>query len=1388
MAPPHQQTVGPSRTSPTMLLSPLRGTTVSSRRRPRPNTSHTRTPTIPTPTTPLTREAAITVPEADAEVLARRLQHATDLLLNRLLSYLSHLLEFPDETSTASTATSSVHSSSSASGGMTLPLTAVAWLSSQYFPPCNDDEVLVCPTVWSSKSIKDRLQKLQPLLSRITHLRITSRMEWPPPLVLPKPTSSLSSPSFLWSATFRNNNVVSQVPITPCPPDEVNVGVWSDVSSVLTVDDAPATTPTTRTGTPAAVAPPPTTSRRAFCEFIHRLNQTPICDARLFPHLQVLVVDAVDPFVLQRPSSKHPIPSLSIPTTSTVTLETMFPHFHHQWNSTLQLLKWNQSNLSVPLTELFVPPNTLPPSSWSMINILNSPEQHQQQDLTNEQYPVSSVEYSQLTHLDLSHSQLCPTSGLEKILPLFPNLKAVNVSYNQLGIQAGCASTATITDSTAADHEHDRVMINNEQDEVEDDCSFLLGLRCAAYLQQLNLSHNGLRSSSGFISQAHLYLGGQLIKLDLSYNKLSTVTGLDRMFALQELRLNHNKLTHLSELAGLCRLPQLQSLFLQGNRALEELYPLYTKQLWEWCFDYRQAMLPSELPLLNGMAITTPQWNALVTDMIPTTTIMAAIGTTPDHAGPLFVCEGPRKVQRRKDRTPGQRVRIALTHKTMSRRRKRDTWPENGKQGQTTTRTTTTKTAVSFSLQDVLLSLHGEAEEEDLPIKLSQDSAREDTASFEEHIGRTNGTPLSTIEYSSLDGVWDVNDQLLPLEPIDEPLNQPNEMDTPPGAEEHTEASSVSISTKEKSHGMDQDDQELANDHATRQTATSVNTPLKSNGAAINGAAALRARGFNVMTAEWDELVERVAGGMIPDGKPRMPIPDLAAVTAGGGDEAPFPEEAADLLPAPDAEHTMKDLEGASVATLRSTLPNQIYPDDCSVPSSLGTNREDFPLRQSKFQMAEENATYDGPDAWAKRNVLENLKDYFDLYVFRFSLKSMTEMQAEMEEDEYYGDRWENLASMYPRIQLIPEDRRAMEMSSTLHAPALSPASFDIDRWSSKKETFVRLWAEDIIPCGGAALRRLAPNRRPRLSFHGDQLYAGGEIDPYAECRKVYICISSLAFYIIVRKDAVMTRMEEKVPKKKFPRPISADKIFEDAPWPHAVARHAFHELKTVTIGFEFQRLTLHFTSPVSHKADPFVYVLLTSNKRATVTLLQDIQKLTKEAKPEILTLTADATPSIAIENDSQDVMDSLQAAVSPELVGTIFHYQIIHQRWKHGEERGTVRRVCVVTDSKLFLMDEDYYADSHQPLSPPATGGATLRSSQRGVDLAKVSYRLVDHAFLNQVSEVQAAGADPKAITIMIKPSGRLARTHRWRLICRDSVGAERLVEDVRKAMAMLE
>ena len=537
---------------------------------------------------------------------------------------------------------------------------------------------------------------------------------------------------------------------------------------------------------------------------------------------------------------------------------------------------------------------------------------------------------------------------------------------------------------------------------------------------------------------------------------------------------------------------------------------------------------------------------------------------------------------------------------------------------------------------------------------------------------------------------------------------------------------------------------------------------------------------FDIFSEDWDALVQRAAEGLIPDGIPRNPVAELQIQGNQRGEV--FPLEATEEL-APAVSENVGNEPSSNVAntpTIQSTasgdslshmpalpepLPEHVWQDDSSVPSSLGTNRDDFP-KANKYQLAEENAEYDGPEYCRDWLVMDNTQLYFNTFVFPgASLVVPTSLSEDILIDD---DNWQTVALKYPRIQLWPEDRQWRETTSISETGQLS-----VDD-AANREWLVKVWDEEVIPCGARSLKRLAPNRGIRLGFHGDALYQNSSPDPFSACRKVILCVSSAAFYVIVRDDKVTARAQEK--KKKFPVPISGDVVFEDARWPHAVARHSFEDLVGITIGFAFQKLTLRFSNRSLRNTDLYTYVLLTSNKMQTVAILQELQRRSKDALE--LDATGDMLASAVttqIDNDDRNCLDALAVAIAPDALGTVLNFSIVQQWWKHGG-RGTVRRVCVVTDTKLFLLDEDYIGD----------GSTAFEGKNSKERLGDVRYRMVDEAALSQVAEVQAAGADPNSITIIINPLSRLSRTHRWRLLCRDSEGAERLVEDVRKAIDM--
>jgi Leucine-rich repeat (LRR) protein len=1405
--------------------------------------THTHTRTSQHTTNWRTRMGLETSIEDQAEQLARRLQHATEVLLEKLFGYLSTL---PEETDDGST--------TPVTGGMTLPASAVGWLSNQLYPPSStsswsEEDELCATTLFLGANLRDRLALLRFLLPRVTHVRLT-RQVWPPEL--PKASAQRQQQQQRRGRrrtrhqppnTHIHTHHQYQYHHRPrTPPEEVLNCSTLSVSSALTMEDYT----TNGHGTAPIIHPPPT--RQAFYRYMQGLQDHPRIDLRVFPKVQVLVLESIPPPWIRHLSSVQ---------------------------ASLQVLRWNRACVYHELPRLFYP--TITTTSTSTPTSTKAPSRQQAttqpQSLLPHDDPLATPStttypshyYSKLTHLNFDHCGIGELSGLSRLVPTLTQVQCLSLAHNEI-----------CSERTA-----------------------LKGLRHLTHLTRLNLSHNQLGPQ---LPNANRYLGGQLQRLQLSHNRISSTRGgLDRLYALEELWLDYNAITDLGDISGLARLPQLRRLYLRGNpigrgaaaaggptkgghSSSSSQQPQYPSQQYRlpvltWFHQERRATRPDELPLLDGLLpVTTDEWAQLqANSFVPAimtnqygrpveessssssrqTTPAAAFTSTTACIRSLTTPCRNRPVQRKRK-----------THKATIATTRLSTWqpPEEPAAAaaarltpkhapQTTpkkallrvlSKKNPTPRSVAFSVQDVLLSLHKPAEtmvkEEVVAsiIRLSITPEKEETP---KEVEEEEPGPVQVLRDHDVQEDYHLNLESVPMTttttldttmrtPYDEapvklgstisdvvqsrsstsnerPTNGPVPHSEPTRADEPCEGDAVerenspltnvepsgftttmeatTILPLEEPSSEDPAIEDASTENGSKQANdddSAIKVGLPQSSSKPKGKVATiklqtgATRQFDIFSTDWDELVRQAAEGLIPNGKFSTPVVALKQTSKNLKESAVFSPHAVDLL-APSttnelvsaqqldtsiqasAANTIDDSGPSSLGFRSNALPEHVFQDDFSLPSSLGTSRDDFP-RTSKFQLAEDNAIYDGPDGCRDMNVLKNLDLYFNTFVFPSSLCAPSEENMEeLEED------WQMVAMRYPRIQLWPEDRRRLENN-------ISSPSTDIDNWSSNRERFVRVWDEAVIPCGKPALRRLAPNRQTRLGFHGDQLYIDGTPDPYAEDRKVFLCLSSSAFYILLCQDAVTTKKQEaKGIKKKFPNPIGDDSTFQNAPWPHAVARHSFQELQSIKIGFEFQRLTLQFSNPSVRRTEPFVYVLLTSNKKETVRVLQEIQRLAKEANEHTTDLVSDAT-AIAIENDSQVVFDALAVAVAPDLVGTILHYQIVAQRWKHGEGRGTVRRVCVVTDTKMFLLDEDYNSDGHNALE--------------STHLADVSYRIIDEATLKQVAEVQPAAADPTAITIVINPLSRLSRTHRWRLLCRDSAGAERLVDDVRKALDQAE
>lgn len=223
-------------------------------------------------------------------------------------------------------------------------------------------------------------------------------------------------------------------------------------------------------------------------------------------------------------------------------------------------------------------------------------------------------------------------------------------------------------------------------------------------------------------------------------------------------------------------------------------------------------------------------------------------------------------------------------------------------------------------------------------------------------------------------------------------------------------------------------------------------------------------------------------------------------------------------------------------------------------------------------------------------------------------------------------------------------------------------------------------------------------------------------------------------------------------------------KTFSDAHWPHALIRHPLNCLRGITIGFQFQRLILRFSfsSTTNSSTLEYSYVIVTANKLQTVSLLQKIEDHNLGA-------------GAMIDNDDKTFLDALGIPKSNEVV---LHYQILRQFWKRGD-RETPMRSFVLTDLKVYLIDETYIGDG--------TYNNSKVETRRNQNLGDVLLTIIDSALLSRVTEVRAANEDPRMITLVVLSQNKLKRSHRWRLMCNDGEGAERLIDAVRKAIGAM-
>lgn len=406
-----------------------------------------------------------------AEELAERLQHASTILLDRLFEYLSRL---PSEE----------EGSSDRPLGLTLPASAIGWLSTQLYPKVDatsledDDRPNNDHALWMGASMRDRLALLKFLLPRVAHLRVTSE-EWPPSRPEKVSASHQQQPY-----NFEGHDV---------NPDEMSV------QSTLTVESAA----------------PPRPSLRAFLFQYYVLQNRPRVDLQLFPNLKVLLLDRIPP----------------------------------TWITNLYLVR---DSLELLRTE-----------RACIYNLTDCLFSNRGDDEANSDDNDDGMwVLNKLTHLRLKNCGIGELSGL--IGKVVENEEDCRYNGDNDNDVLAPLPVQQFTIPPPLSRLPNLVSLSLAHNDLINARTALAGLSSLPLLRRLDLSYNHLTKLRG----ANVMLGNIKV-LILTGNRIQTVQGLDRLYSLERLSLDRNKLKDLASVAGLAKLPELKSLKLLGNPVAE---------------------------------------------------------------------------------------------------------------------------------------------------------------------------------------------------------------------------------------------------------------------------------------------------------------------------------------------------------------------------------------------------------------------------------------------------------------------------------------------------------------------------------------------------------------------------------------------------------------------------------------------------------------------------------------------------------------------------------------------------------------------------------------------------------------------------------------------------
>ncbi|KAL7543433.1 hypothetical protein ACHAXR_012709 [Thalassiosira sp. AJA248-18] len=1255
---------------------------------------------------------ASTWDKSNDTALSQHLEESGLVLLKRLIEFLSECPPAPDEDESKKGLPGSTQEKRQR--GLTLPASAIGWLSTQMGDSCNG----VFEGLGDCYQVpKQQLQCLHTMFRRVTSIRISGEA-WPPPHASSnKATSDISGTPKKFTNPEKGS-LSSKILSKFSGEQSIEEGSLDDESC--------ATTPSrvgTNDGTEIVVSP--------FQRYYHELQHKPNVDMSFFPNATKVVIDGIPPHWVTNLDSLQKLDMFQMEKGCILDINQLF------FPSDLSDINQNS-----------------PLELRRDLSLIDEGKEKEGPGNGGKTENTALAVYPSLSKLRLSNCAIGETAGLRgrrttssiPRLPTFsrfPNLLSLNLSNNELfktkTVVAGLSSLPLLSSINLSYNRLSR---------------YGHSLCCGCYpLNQIVLTHCVATTSMDNIFM-HI---GNVTELILTGNEISSSRGLDRLFSLERLSLDENNIHSLANIASIAKIPFLMAFDLKGN-TLESDDPASCRiKVFNLFREVRCNNLPKNatfrdmqrlLPILDNEIATKDELVALKDltfrqTVIPVDSMLSSENkdgftdtkniddsteisvNMPDQSGGLRRIVKNSPINTAHFRMAGS-ASLDETSAGCSARF------HNNLDSRSETKGGIRQHSIQFNVKELIASIRPDLGSDSFLIR--------------ERDGNISSGELMARSYSHHSEDKDGN-TIASSPDISFPFSLPPALLAEAGDDVWNPTSQLD---------------QIVPAATIVWEATSYNDCIE--------------RGDTTEFVEENEAIDLVDEPPVEQDKDPIETVESNSLNDNSGELSPASphkeqEEEGDC----HEDHSDRADED-SRKSMFGGIWEQSYRDNVTKNKKDVLEPIDSAERTTPelldFNAMEQSSQYDGPLDYRSLYVSSDLDLYFDSFVFH-----PESSENDLQEDSQTG------RTMSPRIQLFKFDRNFLINRARQHRASLA-SSTDF------REKYIGVWKLGVLACGSYARSRLPPVKLAKRGFHGDIIAHAGKDIMISESRKFILCLSDSALYFIVDDDISPQKSTEG--KRTFPSRVppnsvselctpetelwlhmnlltiyvfSQSQTFVDAYWPHAVARHPLDCLRGITIGFQFQRLILRFC--VGNTLE-YTYVILTSNKLQTVSLLQKLQAHV----PDTQTI---AMGGALIDNDDKTFLDALGARRSNEVV---IHYQILHQIWKRGDREAS-RRAFVLTDSKAYLLDETY------------TGDGTRREEDEKDKsknkLGDVSLSIIDSARLSHVTEVRAANEDPRKITLVILPQNKLKRSHRWRLVCNDGEGAERLIDDVRKAIRII-